>query len=345
MKTRNIIILSIFALLIVAVIVFEVLTSGVRPNTPGTIGNTAGNLNNNGLFCEDNGTIYFSNAYDGGYLYSMNSDTSNIKKMLAVPVKYINAGDRHLYYYRDTDESGNADSTFGFLGNMLGIYRVQKDGKNDKILDKTPSGIAILIGDYIYYQHYDNKEGMTLYRIKTDHSDKTQLMKSIINPACATDNTIYYHDMDDNFKLVSYDINNHSISTVYEGKVFNPVLQGDYFYYINVADNYSLYRYKVSEQTIEKLTTDRVDCFNISASDIIYYQKNSQNAPALMRMQADGSNVEPVAEGNYTNINITSVYTFFSEFDSPASMYMTPTSGDINVTEFQAAATAALNEK
>ena len=34
-------------------------------------GNTGGNLNNHGLFAEADGRVYFSNAYDGGCLYSM----------------------------------------------------------------------------------------------------------------------------------------------------------------------------------------------------------------------------------------------------------------------------------
>lgn len=345
MKTRNIIILVLCALVVAAFVILEIFFGGVRPNAPGTIGNTAGNLNNHGLFCEDEGIVYFSNAYDGGYLYSMNSDTTNIKRLWNVPVKYINAGDQHLYYYRDTDETGNADSAFGFLGNMLGVYRIQKNGRNDKVLDRTPSGIVMLMGDYVYYQHYDNKDGMTLYHIKTDHSEKGQLIDAIVNPSCAFGGMIYYPDMDDHFKLVAYDTNLHTGSMVYEGKLFNPILMGEYFYYMNVADSYSLYRYKASDQTIEKLTTDRVDCFNISPSGYIYYQKNSASDPALMRMQSDGSGVEVVAAGNYTDINITSTYTYFTEFDSPTPIYMTSTAGDVNVTEFQAAASAALNEK
>lgn len=340
MKTRNIIILVLSALVVAALIIFEIFFSGVRPNAPGTIGNTAGNLNNHGLYCEDDGIVYFSNAYDNGYLYSMNADTTNIKRLWNVPVKYINAGDEHLYYYRDTDAASNDGSAFGFLGNMLGVYRIQKDGKNDKTLDKTPSGIVMLMDDYVYYQHYDNKEGMTLYRVKTDRTQKGQMIDAIVNPACAAGNVIYYYDMDDRFKLMAYDTTFQSITTVYEGKLFNPILQGEYFYYMNVADDYSLYRYKTSDQTIEKLTTDRVDCFNVSPSGYIYYQKNSTSDPALMRIQLDGSGAERVATGNYTDINITSTYTYFSEYDSPTPVYMTPTSGTVNVTEFQAAASA-----
>lgn len=39
--------------------------------SPETVGNTAGNLNNSGYFCEYDGTVYFANAYDSNTLYSM----------------------------------------------------------------------------------------------------------------------------------------------------------------------------------------------------------------------------------------------------------------------------------
>ena len=45
-------------------------------------GNTASNLYNSGLFCEDEEYIYFSNASDDNRLYRMKKDGSEIKKMM-----------------------------------------------------------------------------------------------------------------------------------------------------------------------------------------------------------------------------------------------------------------------
>ncbi len=339
MKTRNIVILLICIVIFFVVILFYSFRTRIPSNAPSTIGNTAGNLNNKGLFCENEGIVYFSNVYDNGSLYLMNPDTTNIKKIWNVPTKYINAAGKYLYYYQD---SQSANSAFGLLGNMYGIYRIKKSGADNKSLDRTPSGIINLIGDYLYYQHYDDTDGMTLYRVKTDQTDKSQIMKAIVDPACAKDGIIYYHDMDHAFQLAAYDTNLDSSHTIYDGKLFNPILIGDYFYYMNVADNYTLYRYHNVGGEIEKLTNDRVDCFNVdAASGYIYYQKNDAAAPALKRMLLDGSSVEMIASGNYTNINITSTYTYFMLFDSDSIMYKTPTQGAISVTEFTEAAIAA----
>ena len=336
MKAKTIIIWVIIVLLIGGCAVLWTLNTRIPKNPPGTVGNTAGNLNNNGLFCENDGVIYFSNLYDDGQLYSMTPNCTEIKELWDVPVKYINAGNQYLYYYQDSDSSNNS---FGYLGSMLGVYRIRKNGKNNKCLDKTPSGIVNLINDTIFYQHYDDTDGMTLYQVDTDQTDKKTAVEAMINPACAANGVIYFANMEKNFYLSAYDTELMTISDLYEGKLYNPVLQGNYMYYMNVADDYALYRYEMTEGTIEKLTTDRVDAYNI-CNDYIYYQKNDTAEPALKRMRPDGSEVEIIAIGNYSNINITSTYTFFTAFNEDVPMYKTPTNGAVQVTNFDEAAAA-----
>ena len=69
MKERRakIIVLSILAVILVAagVYIYSYVNRFVY-NDPNLAGNTAGNTNNGGLFCEYNGYIYFSNPYDDG---------------------------------------------------------------------------------------------------------------------------------------------------------------------------------------------------------------------------------------------------------------------------------------
>ena len=59
-------------------------------------------------------------------------------------------------------------------------------------------------------------------------------------------------------------------------------------------------------------------------------------------MALDGSNVEIVASGNYTHINATSRYVYFTAFEVETPVYRTPVSGPISVTTFDAAREAAL---
>ena len=64
-------------------------------------GNSAGNLYNGGLFCESNGTVFFSNPSDNHRLYSMNPDGSDMKKLSDDTVSYIYADDHYVYYVRN----------------------------------------------------------------------------------------------------------------------------------------------------------------------------------------------------------------------------------------------------
>ena len=67
-------------------------------------GNTSGNLLNGGLFCENEGKIYFANPYDGNRLYCMNNDLTSIKKLFDDRVSYINSAEKYIFYTRRNDQ-------------------------------------------------------------------------------------------------------------------------------------------------------------------------------------------------------------------------------------------------
>ena len=110
---------------------------------------------------------------------------------------------------------------------------------------------------------------------------------------------------------------------------------------MDVSENYRLCRYSLSGDVVEVLTNERIDMFNVYR-DYIYYQVSSPDAPALKRMMIDGSSQETVQEGVFQNINITSSYVYFNGFDAPVPVYKTSTYGPVNVTTFDAAKQAAI---
>ena len=73
----------------------------IPENPAGTVGNTGGNLYNDGLFCENEGQVFFANPYDENTLYVMNPDETENKKLTTVSVKSINAAGKYVYYYQD----------------------------------------------------------------------------------------------------------------------------------------------------------------------------------------------------------------------------------------------------
>lgn len=331
-KTSKAIIFAASVILIIGLTIFYMIySSSTRAVPDGVIGNTAGNLNNDGLFCESDGMVYFSNPYDDGALYSMKPDGSDLKKLSDLGAKWINAGGNYIFFY------GTHSKTQTGLGSVItkpAMYRVKKeDGGSLTALTKDVSQDMILYGNKIYYQHYTEKNGTTFAVVDLKSKESTELLDFMINPSNLYQGQIYYNGMYDDHFLYSYDIVTGAVNTIWEGDIWNPIYDGNYVYYMDVLNNYRLCRYSIPNNTIEILTEDRVDFFNLYG-DYIYYQKNSKKEPALKRMRADGSEEEIVASGNYSNVNITSTYTYFTAFGTDYPLYFTPTFGAINVTEF-----------
>ena len=82
---------ALLILFLTVTLVISSLKGRVPSNDISVTGNTAGNLNNHGLFCELDGKVYFSNAYDNGCLYSMNTDETEVRKLISGNISSINA--------------------------------------------------------------------------------------------------------------------------------------------------------------------------------------------------------------------------------------------------------------
>ena len=319
---KKVIGIAVAAGIIVAIVVSVILIkkfSKIPDNSADTIGNTSGNLNNKGLVCEDGDYIYFSNLSDSHCLYRMRSDGSDPEKLIDVPVSYINSAGDYLYFYFD-DPGGT--KFMGVAGRMSGIFRLKKGEKDFVCLDKCTSGVLNLIGSTLFYEHYDNTNGMQLYHSSLDGKDKGLSVDEIINPACVINGDIYYSEQDSQL-LKIYRPGSSEGRLFMNYAVYNPVVDGSDLYFMNMNDDYKLYRYSLSDGDLTKITDERIDTFNVYGS-VIFYQRNQD--PALIRVNTDGSGAIVIAEGNYENINCTSTFTFYSPFKEDR-MYLTYTFG------------------
>lgn len=340
-KQKNILIISITVILISALFVLALVSSYIPLNDENTVGNTPGNLNNNGYFCEYDGRVYFANAYDNYSLYSMNPDETDIKKLHGGSSSHICAGGDYLYYSMANAGGG---SDLGSVRGSYGIYRSKLNGKNATGMDRCHIVSMQLCGNYLYYEKMDTKNSISLEKIKINKKDKqTVNPDAIINPNCYVNGTIYYNGADQDHYLYALNTANDTVSVVWRGNIWNPIYQNGYVYYMDVENNYRLCRYSMNNDVVEVLTNDRIDMFNVY-SDYIYYQVSSKDAPALKRMFIDGSSQELVREGVYQNINITSQYVYFNSFKEATPVYKTSTFGPVNVTTFDAGMQAALEE-
>lgn len=337
-KQKNILIFSITGVILIGLFVSVILSSRIPMNDENTVGNTPGNLNNGGYFCESDGRVYFANAYDGYALYSMNPDESDMVKLAGNSVFSINAAGKYLYCSMTSDGSGG--SGLGSFTRTSGIYRSDLKGKSTISLDRCRIVSMQLCGNYLYYEKYDNNVGTSLGKIRIDKKEQQTVADKIINPNCFVNGKIYYNGTEGDHYLYALDVASDRSSVVWRGNLWNPIVQDGYVYYMDISENYRLCRYSLSGDVVEVLTGDRIDMFNVY-DNYIYYQVSSADSPALKRMRTDGSEQELVREGVYQNINITSEYVYFNAFDESVPVYKTYTYGPVNVTTFDAAREAA----
>ncbi len=335
-KIKNILLILIPVLILTILFLFSLLSKRVEKNPSGTIGNTAGNLNNGGLFCEDEEKVYFANAYDNYTLYSMNPDETEVVKLSDARISSLNQAGNFLYYYQSS--IGGTDN-FASMFRIDGLYRCKKNGKSSVCLKRVPVPSLALVDNTLFYQSYSTKNGTSLCRIDIDKKNYEEIADYVINPASIQNGRIYFGGTGKDHYLYSLDTDNNAIAVVYPGNVYNPIIQGDYVYYMDISANYRLCRYSFTNQIVEVLTQDRLDYFNV-AGDMIYYQKSDQQEPALKRIRTDGSEEETVAYGVYENINATSSYVYFNAYDTPVPVYRTPLYGPVQVDSFTAAAAA-----
>jgi len=166
-------------------------------------GNTAGNLYNSGLFCEYEGIVYFANPNDGNQLYQMNADGTGIKKLSDDSAAFINVDENYVYYTRTGD---NSESDFSFLHvNTHSLCKLRRDGKGEiKVLDTAPCMYASLVGNYIYYIHYNSTEASTLYRIKNDGEEKEQIFPQPYFTCSTAKQYIYYNGLENDHNVCMF---------------------------------------------------------------------------------------------------------------------------------------------
>ncbi len=319
-------------------IVYTVLKSHRVYVPDNVVGNTAGNLLNNGLFCESDGKVYFSNPYCNGAICVMNPDQTDIKLLDNMSAKYINAGGGYLFFYGEPQAQSKG---LGTVVGKPGLFMMDADGKNLTKLTKNVAQNCVLGGNNVYFLQYSNAEGATFAKVNLSNRTTTKLLDYMINPVNFHDGSIYFNGQQRDHHLYAYNTVTDTVETVWEGDIWNPIYNGDYVYYMDVQNDYRLCRYSIRDNTIEVLTRERLDFYNLYGG-VIYYQVSNAAKPALKRMNADGTQIETVAQGVFKDVSITSKYVYFTQFGADYPIYCTPTFSAVNVTEFQPPVTLTL---
>lgn len=333
MKKIITIIVSIVAVIALAGgLTFSYFSTRFKYNSKTAVGNTAGNLNNKGRFCEYDGKIYFANPYDDGRLYVMDSYCSNARALNTDSVYYINVCGNYIYYVRNNLSSAKENS---FTGQMFGVYRTDLDGQNADTITTTKSGIATLYGNDIFYQYYNANEGMYVYKAGIDGKDDKKFSSKVYNLASVYNGKFYFADTYNKNYISTLDASTGNVSAYFNVNAYLVDAADNYIYYIDLDKGYALMRLNTSNKTLEQLYSpaDGGKVINYNRyGNKIFFQVEGTNT-GLYRMNADGTQIEYIAAGNISTINCTSQYTFFQYYEDNETLYRIPTVNPITKVE------------
>ena len=298
---------------------YKYINSVTKFNEPGTNGNTIGNMYGGGLFCEHGGVVYFANPNDFSRIYTMNPDESNINILANDSVYYINADDNYLYYSRN----GNKDySQMGFLNvNINSLCRMSLRNKKVIILDDANCSNASLAGNRIVYLHYDADDATTLYSVMIDGTEKEQLSKAAIDPACMVGEKLYYSGVERDHNLHAMNLDKKDSAFVNSLNLWMPNIQGNTLYFMNLDENNRIFRSDLGGNNPTGITSYGSSDYNITGN-FLYYQSIKGNPDGIYMVDLTSGAETLVAEGQYNHINTTSRYVYFADYFSGTTFHV-----------------------
>ena len=330
-KNTFITLLVLTSIVTIAIIVYS--KDRTYYNDDSVVGNSLGNIYNGGLFCEHDNLIFFSNDNDDGSLYVMKSDGLNAKKLHNDKASFINADDNYIYYVRANNTKENKKGSMPF--NNTGIYRINYNGKKLKSITSNPGSYLTLQGNYLYFQKYDVENGLLLFRNKIDGSSERQLVKDAAIPMGVYAGELYYTAFSNNHNINKVDLLSFTRSTYLEGNFAYPIIHGEYIYYLDLDDNYSLYRMKLGGSKPTKLIDERLSTYNITNSGTyIYYQVDDSDNSRIERLNMNNMEIETLLYGNFKQIHVTDAFVFFKDYDN-TNTYMQVADGRISISTFE----------
>ncbi len=339
-KTKRIIkivaiVTGIVVALIVALIVYRI--NRIVPTNPeDAVGNTAGNLYNGGYFCEVDGYVYFANPDDGYALYRMKADGSELKLIKDDNCSYINIYGKYIYYRRhDTDQI-----TALFHGTLYGVIRCKLNGSKEKILHEGIVDNVVLLGNRVYYQNYvnlsDTATAFYFSYVDLQGKEDEDISQTAYVPTLAYDGKLYFCDVKETHNLLVYDPKAEEITTFLAGNIYEPDIYDGCLYYIDLDNNHALTKYDIlTHDKVILSGSDYVVNYNLGGDfGVIYYQaENSTTDHKLVVTNLAGTYSLTVMEGDYCDINITSVYTYFFRISGDSRILYRTATGSASVPE------------
>ncbi|MCL2773001.1 MAG: DUF5050 domain-containing protein [Oscillospiraceae bacterium] len=291
-------------------------TASVSQGAVNEQGNTAGNINNNGLVAQQGDWIYYSNRNDGDNLYKMRTDGSEKTKLYGYGIaihEYINVIGDWIYY------------GYGDYGNIK-LYKIRADGSERTQISDDICSYVNAVGDWIYYTN--GSDNNFLYKIRADGSERTKLNDEDSEYINVIDGWVYYSDAKSNICKIRTDGSGRTKLNDDNSISINVI--DDWVYYCNRDDFGRLYKINTDGSGRIKVNDDWGTYYNI-ADGWIYFSNTSDGGPIeskLYRIRTDGSGRTKLSsDGGCSSINIIDGWVYYYNWSDNHKLYKIRTDG------------------
>jgi len=242
------------------------------------IGNTAGNILNEGCTAIQGAWLYFCDVNDTGYLYRFNFNTGDLEVVLAEKLDIVNLNVQSDYVYFVNYESGS--------DHIYALYRCAAAPWSTAELLRPGAKSACVIGGHIYFE--DWSDGV-LKRMDKDGRNEVEIFPycgayivtaSGVYVAHANGEGIYFFDHETLYPTKISDVDAYIM-----------LLCGNYLYYRPLLDDSDEYIYRISKDGSgprERITNVPVYEMNwdgqglyFTSQDFAIYRTSLDGGPAV----------------------------------------------------------------
>jgi RNA polymerase sigma factor (sigma-70 family) len=276
-----------------------------EPEVINTIGNTMGNISNEGIAAQHGGWIYydkFDRGSTNGALYKIRTDGTSKTKLNSSGSEYINVVGDWIYYRNVSDNRY--------------IYKIRTDGTGETRLNNEESSDINVIGDWIYYvSSSDDSDNRYIYKIRTDGTDEIKLNSDDSGWVNVVDDWIYYNNQSDNGYLYKIRTDGTERTKLNNEHTASPIVVEGWIYYRNYALDY-LYKIRTDGTEHTKLLDFNIFDFNVSGDWIYYESGNEDDNFALCKIRTDGTENYKLNSEESCAISVVGDWIFYSAIDA-----------------------------
>lgn len=264
----------------------------------GAIGNTSGNLLNQGELVQDSGWIYFSNPSPSESGIFKTNLQGNSKSRLSSNVAFsMNIKDNWIYYINFNDNSY--------------IYKISSDGSKRQCILKEKAHELVMMGDWLFLVNANDND--KLYRCNLKGNQLTKLNddpSSRLNPH---GEWIYYLTGHGDYPVTGpvYRVKNNGTDRqiFLQEDITRMLSDSSYLYYIRSDPEKYLYRISLDQPDSSRQLSDSSMAFFNLRSQHLYF--TSFNSGYIYRLDLATLQITPIQAKNCWNLYLAGDWLFY----------------------------------